>query len=226
MRETFEDGPLAGSSTDSAGAGRNRGVDGKAGVGGFALIATTLAILTIGLVGGLGATWLALKERVGFGALVAGPWIAWPRTGAMDADPYSRAVIAQTGELPLGLGEGLAFRADSDSAGRPLDRRCRYRLTGRTPQSRLWTLTPHDPSGGLLANAADRMGFTSMELLRDEAGVAQIVIGPDPMPGNWLPMTGSGPFVLVLRLYDTPVSASAAGSDATALPRVERLGCP
>jgi hypothetical protein len=191
-----------------------------------ALIKTMLAILAIGFLGGLGATWLAIETRVGFGALSAGPWLAWPRTGATDADPYAQAVIAHTGEMPLGLGEGLVFRASTDSTGRRLERTCSYRLSGRVPQSRLWTLTPHDPAGGLLANAAERTGFTSMEVLRDEAGIPEIAIGPEPRPGNWLPMSGSGPFVLLLRLYDTPVSASATGADATALPRIEPIDCP
>ena len=42
-------------------------------------------------------------------------------TGSVDADPYSRAVVARSGIMPLGLGEGLAFTARRDGAGWVLD---------------------------------------------------------------------------------------------------------
>jgi hypothetical protein len=193
---------------------------------GLAHILGILLVLGIGAGLGLGATWFAVDKGVGFGTISAGPWVAWPRIGALDADPYSRAVVAHAGSVPLGLGEGLAFFATTDDAGRPLERGCSYRLSGRTPPSRLWTLTLHDQDGGLLPNPSDRSGFTSTEVLRERNADFSIALGADPQPGNWIPVTGQGPFVLALRLYDTPVSASSSSTDASLLPRIERTGCP
>lgn len=193
---------------------------------GITYILAILVALAVGAGLGLGATWFAVDRGVGFGAITAGSWVSWPRIGALDADPYSRAVVAHAGSVPLGLGEGLAFYASTDEAGRPLERGCSYRLAGRTPPARVWTLTLHDPDGGLLPNPSDRTGFTSAEVLRAHNADFAIAVGPDPQPGNWVPVTGKGPFVLALRLYETPVSASSTSTDPNLLPRIERIGCP
>ena len=58
---------------------------------------------------GLGATWLTITRGVAFGSLTIGAWTAWPKSGSVDIDPYARASIARTGELPLGTGDGVAF---------------------------------------------------------------------------------------------------------------------
>jgi hypothetical protein len=50
---------------------------------------------------GLGATWLALTKGTAFGPLRIGAWTAWPKTGTAEIDPYARAIIARTGELPV-----------------------------------------------------------------------------------------------------------------------------
>src|SRR6184192_4894804 len=82
---------------------------------------------------GLGLTQFALTRGTAFGAISIGAWTAWPRTGTADIDPYARAVIARTGELPLGTGDGIAFYARSDDAGNALDGRCETLLRGVTP---------------------------------------------------------------------------------------------
>ena len=49
-------------------------------------------------------------------------WKASPGAGSPDADPYSIARLARTGEVPLGAGEGLAFTADGRSGRRAAPR--------------------------------------------------------------------------------------------------------
>ena len=51
---------------------------------------------------GLGATWLTITRGLAFGSLTIGAWTARPKSGSVDIDPYARATIARTGELPLG----------------------------------------------------------------------------------------------------------------------------
>jgi hypothetical protein len=180
--------------------------------------------LALGAAIGLGVTYAALRRGHGFGLIHAGPWTGAPRAGAIDADPYARAVTAQTGEVPLGAAEGLMFVARTDDAGAPLDGRCSYRVAGPIPTSRYWTLTTDTPAGFLIDNPAHRYGFTSQEIVRDSNGGFAIIVSPSASPGNWLPIGAAGRFVLVLRLYDTPLG-TASTLDAKAMPSIAREAC-
>ena len=53
-----------------------------------------------------------------------------------------------------------------------------------------------------------RHGFTSQEIIRRADGSFDIMIGPRARPGNWLPTGGVERYVLVLRLYDTPIGVA------------------
>ncbi len=48
-----------------------------------------LTTLAIGGTVGLGLTWFATVSGYGLGAVEAGPWHAWPKSGTEDADPYA-----------------------------------------------------------------------------------------------------------------------------------------
>jgi hypothetical protein len=175
---------------------------------------------------GLGATWLALTKGTAFGPLRIGAWAAWPKTGTAEIDPYARAIIARTGELPVASGDGIAFYAKSTDLGELLDGRCETILAGTTPTARFWTLTLYDPEGRLVANSINRYGFTSEEIIRTMDGGFTIVIAPRARSGNWLPTSGVERYILELRLYDTPVGvATRAGRDAQ-MPSVIRKACP
>ncbi len=175
---------------------------------------------------GLGATLFALSQGTAFGAFSVGAWTAWPRTGTADIDPYARAVIARTGELPMGSGDGIAFFAKTDDKGNPLDGRCEIIVSGATPQARFWTLTLYDPEGRLIGNSLNRQGFTSQEIVRKADGSFDIAVAPRARSGNWLPSGGAERFVLVLRLYDSPVSLASRTGRETSLPSLERKTCP
>jgi hypothetical protein len=174
---------------------------------------------------GLGLTWLALTRGTAYGGVSIGAWTAWPRTGTTDIDPYARAMVARSGELPIGTGDGVAFFARSDDNREPLDGRCDVVLSGTTPQARYWTLTLYDQQGLLVANSVQRHGFTSQEIIRRADGSFEILVGPRARPGNWLPTGGIDRYVLVLRLYDTPIGvATRTGRDAP-MPGITRRGC-
>ena len=174
---------------------------------------------------GLGATWLTLTRGVAFGALTVGAWTAWPKSGSVDIDPYARATIARTGELPIGAGDGVAFYAHTDDNGNPLDGRCTFAVSGMTPAARYWTVTLYDAQGRLVANTIDRHGFTSAEILREPGGRFTIMIGPRARAGNWLPSGGIEQFVLVWRLYDTPIGVASRTTKEGPMPAVTRKGC-
>ena len=173
---------------------------------------------------GLGSTWFALTQNLAFGSLSLGAWKAYPRNGTSGIDPYARAAIARNGELPVGVGDGIAFTASADDEGRPLDGRCGVVVRGITPPARYFTMTLYTPSGRLVANSLDRHGFTSQELIRDSAGEFEIQVSPRARPGNWLPTGGIENYVLMLRFYDTSLGiATRAGREAP-MPAIQATG--
>jgi len=190
------------------------------------LLLGTLFAFAIAALIGLGATWLTLKEGIAYGGITVGAWTAWPKTGTPGIDPYARAMVARSGELPTGSGDGITFFARTDDATRPLDGRCDVALSGTTPPARFWTLTLYDPEGKLVANSVQRHGFTSQELIRSASGTFGITIGPRARPGNWLPTGGVERYVLALRLYDTPVGLATRSGRDTPMPAISQKGCP
>src|SRR3954469_23757971 len=174
---------------------------------------------------GLGLTQFALTRGTAFGAITIGAWTAWPKTGTSDIDPYARAAIARSGELPIGSGDGVAFFAASDDMGRPLDGRCPVTIVGTTPAARFWTMTLYDLDGRLVPNAADRYDFTSQEIARRADGSFEIVLAPRSRPDNWLPTGGIDRYVVVLRLYDTPVGVATRTARDAPMPAVTAGAC-
>jgi hypothetical protein len=190
------------------------------------LLLGSLFALAVAAAVGLGTTWLVLTRGTAFGAVPIGAWTAWPKIGTRDIDPYARATLARTGELPVGSGDGVAFLARTDDGGRPLDGRCDVRIVGTTPQARFWTLTLYDPQGRLIGNSIDRGGFTSQEVVRRADGSFEIAVAPRTRAGNWLPTNGVDSYVLVLRLYDSPVGVATRAAREAPMPAVTVQSCP
>jgi hypothetical protein len=94
------------------------------------------------------------------------------------------------------------------------------------PAARFWTLSLVDRQGFPIDNAAQRFGFRSSEVLRDADGSFQVTVAPVAQAGNWLPVGAQERYNLVLRLYDSPVSATAAAIDRNSLPGITRETCP
>lgn len=181
--------------------------------------------LLFGVVVGLAVTYVSIAPKPSFGAIHAGPWVVWPRIGSTAVDPYARAAVARSGEVPLGLSEGLTFIARGDDSGAPLVGSCTYRLSGPVPAGRFWTLTPNTLAGYLIDNAAKRYAFTSREITRSVGGNFQVYLGGAAHPGNWLPIGEVGQYQLVLRIYDTTLSATASTLDKSLMPTIVREGC-
>ena len=190
------------------------------------LLIGTLFALAVAAAVGLGTTYLALTRGAAFGALTIGSWTAWPKTGTADADPYARATIARTGQLPVALGDGVSFTAQTDDSGKLLDGRCDIVLSGVTPASRFWTLTLYNAEGGLVENSVDRYGFSSQEIVRRADGSFEIVVAPRAQPGNWLPTGGIERYALVLRFYDTAVGVSTKAGRELPMPAIASRSCP
>ena len=183
-----------------------------------------LVIAALGLTLGLGATELVVARGWDPGTVAVGPWVARPQVGSVTIDPYARADLAHSGELPLSANEGLAFTATTDDTGYRLVRNCNYLVSGAALAARFWTLTA-DGAGGRLMDPTHRSAFTSAEVVRDLDGRFAIAIAPTAYTGNWLPIPGNGTLRLVLRLYDTPLAGSAGEVAAATLPSITRQSC-
>jgi hypothetical protein len=175
---------------------------------------------------GLGTTLLALTNGIAFGAFTIGSWTAWLKNGTAEIDPYARAAIARSGELPTGLGDGVAFFAYADDNGKPLDGRCDVIVSGSTPQARYWTITLYDTQGQLIGNPINRQDFTSQEIIRKLNGDFEIEVSPRARAGNWLPTGGIARYVLLLRLYDTPIGVTTRAGREVNMPSIVTSACP
>ncbi|MCW4113851.1 DUF1214 domain-containing protein [Aurantimonas sp. MSK8Z-1] len=188
------------------------------------LVSLALALAIALGFGGWSARY-ALDRSEDVGTESVGPWEANPTAGSVDADPYSKARLARDGNLTLGIGEGIAFRATRDSAGASLLRQCSYRLEGPTPPARVWTLAPFTLEGRLVQARQGQPGWlVSTNLMRREDNGADIAVGPLAAPGNWLSVSGTGAYALSLTLYDTPASSSS-GLGELEMPRIVATGC-
>ena len=49
---------------------------------------------------GLGMTWIALTRGTAYGGVTIGAWTAWPKNGTPGIDPYARAMVARTADVP------------------------------------------------------------------------------------------------------------------------------
>src|SRR3954447_25908973 len=193
--------------------------------GSMRLLIGFLFSLAVAAAFGLGLTQFALTPGTACGSTTIGAWTAWPKTGTSDIDPYARAAIARSGELPIGSGDGVAFFASSDDVGRPLDGRCTVTLAGTTPAARFWTVTLYDLDGRLVPNAADRYSFTSQEISRRADGSFDIVLAPRARPGNWLPTGGIDRYVGGVRLYDPRVGVATRPAKDAPMPAVTAGAC-
>jgi hypothetical protein len=174
----------------------------------------------IGAGAGLGSVWLALTDPRFERTPTIGPW----RLASSAEDPYGAARDARDGRLPFGAAEGIALVARSDVAGRPLDPRCHYAVAGPLPDATLWTLAVTDARGRPPDNPANRIGFTSRDVVRAADGSVEVTVGPTARPGNFVPTAGLDSVVLTLRIYSPAIAANLPGRRA--VPSVRLAGCP
>lgn len=188
-------------------------------------IVLTALMLSIAILGGAGGVWLALDANFEFDTVTIGNWTAFPERGTLAADPYSKAHFSREADLALGRAEGLVFVTRRDSSGNPLRLECTYRLEGVLPPARFWTLHARDLNRRpIMVEGARAPALHSQALLRQPDNSTVTTVSRHPAPGNWLAVDGSGPYLLILTLYDTSMTSSARIGEVQ-LPRVLRESC-
>lgn len=189
------------------------------------LVLLMLLALGLGTSLGLAATWWTAANGLPVAGLVIGSWRADPDAGTIGADPYEIARMVRSGEAPLSYGDGVAFTATTDGAGRPLDAACDYELTGDLPSGRLWTLSAFYPDGRRFSNGSKNIAVTSATDVRVVGQPLKIAVSAKARPGAWAPLEGEGRFALRLALYETIIGTPLERANPPALLSVERLAC-
>ena len=164
---------------------------------------------------GLWSAWLAVRSPAPIDTITLGAWQAWPNAGTADADPYSRARLARTGEIPLGSGEGLMLLALTDDARRR--RSSRLRLHDRRADAAGAALDGRAREPGRACRRASGTSVAALgsdTLLREPDGSFEIALSPRPQGGNWISTDEAERFRVVVRLYDT---TARTGTELTTL---------
>ena len=184
-----------------------------------------LISIAAGLAAGSGAAMWSVRSGAFGSEASIGPWTTGTDLGTAGASAFTRASVALHGLLALPAREARYYSAAVDDRGRPLDGRCRYRVSGTDPGGRWFSLTLYDASGYLVANRAGIRSVGSAGLSPAERSAWTAIVARDPQQERWLPSGGIESFNLTFRVY-LPEGEGRTNLPRERLPRIERMGCP
>jgi len=184
-----------------------------------------LALYGLAIALGAGSAWLVVRSQLDRGGVSAGAWRTSTLAGSTHADLYTRAVVAVGALLALNREETVYYVATTDSDGRPLRSRCRYRISGPAPDARWWSITAYAEDRFLFDAPGRRYSVNGRNMALDAQGRFSFETGPTPAVGAtpWLPTPGDRGLSFTLRLYN-PAPELVANPASLAAPRIERLG--
>lgn len=188
-----------------------------------AMLWPSLAVIT-----GIASAWWAVG-RAQVTPVPASSWEVSLLAGSPEADPYTRARVALNGLLALSPRETLYYVARRDSDGRTLRAACHYRISGRAPDARWWSVTAYAEDLYLFPDPGHRYSVDATALTGPtftfDTGPA-ITRGSLDSRTAGIPTPGEGGMVLTLRLYQPSARLSATPTSLDP-PRIRRLGaCP
>jgi hypothetical protein len=181
------------------------------------------AVLIVGTLLGLFATWATVVRGTMGGAVADGPWRTSLYAGSSEGGPYLRASIALHGLLALNRRETIYYTAATDSAGDSLRGNCIYKIEGRDPPTRWWSVTAYGADDFLIPNAAGRYSVSMNSVARRADGSYAITLSKGQAGANWIPVD-DGRFSVSLRLYN-PSNTVAADPVHVALPVITKGTC-
>jgi hypothetical protein len=182
-----------------------------------------IVVVIAGALLGLAATWAVIVRGTMGGDIVNGPWRTSLLTGSAQSGPYLRAAVALHGLLALNRSETIYYTATSDSDGAPLDGACTYRIAGRDPPTRWWSITAYGADDFLIPNAAKRYAVSKNSVARGGDGGFVIVAAKDAPAVNGIALA-DGRFTLTLRLYNPEAQVAADPAHVT-LPVIAKEHC-
>lgn len=182
--------------------------------------------ILIAILIGFGLTALSLSTGSGLSAKRIGGWKSWKDAGHLNADPYTRAYIAKTGQLPLPPQIAQTYYALYDNAHRRLHTSCTYVVDSSAVSAKWWTIAAYDHKGQIFKNDLKRYSFNTGSAMIKFNGGFRIFLSQTVQPANWLPLGDHGPFVLVFRLYRKQMSdAQIKNNGEVSLPLIKRVSC-
>lgn len=189
-------------------------------------LALTALLLCAILVGVVSAVWAA-RNQFASGGVRNGAWATNANIGSSGAGAYLRAGVALGGLLALEKSETVYYTAIHDDAGEPLRASCVYRIEGRDPATRWWSITAYGEDHFLIPGSGGRFSVDKTAVERGPDGRFVVVVGGEPHERNWIAsgaQDAARPFSLTLRLYnpDPVVVADLAGVE---LPRIVLERC-
>ena len=195
-----------------------------------------LLLYLLAIVLGAGSAWLVVRSQLDRGGVSVGAWRTSTLAGSTHADLYTRAVVAVGALLALNREETVYYVATTDSDGRPLRSRCRYRSSGPAPDARWWSVTAYAEDRFLFDAPGRHYSVNGHNVPKDAQGRFSFETGPTPPPNGaapapsspagatpWLPTPGDRGLSFTLRLYN-PAPELVANPASLAAPRIERLG--
>lgn len=174
------------------------------------------------LAAGLGSAYLAVRaSSTNDGTARNGPWLTPRNVSDPNETMYARAarVVASIGALRKE--EAIYFNATEDSAGNPLSGNCSYRIEGRDPDARWWSITAYGTDRFLIPNPGNRYSVSKTNVVRAADGSFSIELSTTPQ--NWIATSPEG-FDLTLRLYN-PGAALAKDPLTVPLPAIVKGAC-
>ena len=176
----------------------------------------------LGLVLGVGAAVQHVRTGAAGANNPIGPWTTGRDFGTAGASAYTRAMIALRGLLALPAHEARYYNAAADSAGEPLDGKCRYRVSGGAIPAKWWSLTLYDHPGYLVANQASRFSIGSAAV--PNPAKWDVIVAPAQQAGLWLPTGRIDRFELTLRAY-LPSDGGVGNMTRDQLPSIVKEAC-
>ena len=185
-----------------------------------------VVFVLIAIMLGLGLTSLSLSTGSALATKSERGWKSWKNAGHVDADPYTRAYIAKTGQLPFPPQIAQTYYALYDNAHRRLHTSCTYLIEGPPVEAKWWTLAVYDYNGKIFENPVQRYSFNAESAMVRFEGGFHIYVSQTPQPENWLPVGSQGPFILVYRLYrKTFTDEQVAKKLDVPMPMIKRVAC-
>lgn len=186
----------------------------------LSLVASIVAAVVLGL----GSAYVAVKSATPAGSVVKnGPWSANLAAGGTNADNYTRTAVAIAGLLALNKVETIYYGTTEDSAGEPFDPKCGYRIEGRDPDARWWSITAYANDHFLIDNPQKRYSVSKTSAVRAADGSFVIRVSTAQQDQNWIAASPDG-FQLTLRLYN-PGQTVRDDPGGVALPTITKEAC-
>jgi hypothetical protein len=176
------------------------------------IIIAVLIALVVGSGIGFGSAVYAYDAITRLQTVKDGPWQTNLASGSEQANPYNRADTAVHGLLALNQSETIYYVANTDDSGRQLNGNLDYRIEGKAPDARWWSITVYGADDYLIANELNRYSCNAKNVTCDSNGKFVVYISKTQKQGLWLPLGDQKKFVLQLRLYNPGQSVRSSPS--------------